>query len=65
MLFHAFLQEQLMRDRQAELVALARRRQRPPEKSPYVVEAARALLPALAHRLLGIPAPSRPAGCGC
>lgn len=65
MLVHVWLQEQLIRDHQDELVALARRAQRPPEKTPYVVESVRALLPALAHRLLGIPAPARPAGCGC
>jgi len=65
MLVHALLQEQLIHDRQAELAALARRPARPQADTPYVVESARALLPALAHRLLGIPAPPRPAGCGC
>ncbi len=69
MLVHALLQEQLIHDHQAQLAALARRAARPqapaPGKTPYVVESARALLPAPAHRLLGIPAPARPAGCGC
>ena len=65
MLVHAYLQEQLIRDRQAELAALARRPARPQSETPYVVESVRALLPALTHRLFGIPAPARPAGCGC
>lgn len=65
MLFHAYLQEQLIRDRQAELAALAHTAPRPKTETPYVVESVRALLPVLTHRLFGIPAPSRPAGCGC
>ena len=68
MLFHALLQEQLIHDRQAELAELARRAARPGEalgKTPWLVESVRALLPALTHRALGIPAPPRPAGCGC
>lgn len=69
MLVHAYLQEQLIRDRQTELAALARWAPRghalAQEETPYVVESVRALLPALTHRLFGIPAPARPAGCGC
>lgn len=65
MLVHAYFQEQLIRDRQTELAALARRAPRPQAETPFVVESVRALLPALAHRVLGIPAPARPAGCGC
>jgi len=65
MLIHGLLQEQLIHDHQAELVALARKAARTQGETPYVVESVRALLPALAHRLLGIPAPTRPAGCGC
>jgi len=65
MLIHALLQEQLIHDRQAELAALARRANRPRADTPWLVESVRALLPVLTHRVFGIPAPSRPAGCGC
>ena len=65
MLFHTLFQEQLIHDRQIELAALARRAARPQAETPYVVESVRALLPAFAHRLFGIPAPARPTGGGC